>query len=98
MQDLRYNPSERDMIISNGDFSIADDESTGFQNGFIIAGTDMASTLFPSIGMSLVYFINGSTSILQLCINWKNMCKLDGATDDTSYKIQGEQIQLKAVY
>ena len=54
MQDLRFNPRERDIYIESGDLDVAADRDTGLQNGFILAGTAMCTPLYPPIGLSLV--------------------------------------------
>lgn len=95
MQDLRFNPQQRDIYIDDGDLVIADDTSTGLQNGFILAGTDMCTPLYPPIGMSLVDAI-GSQLITTL-IRWQNMAYTDGAKS-AQYQTQGDQVVLNTEY
>lgn len=95
MQDLRFNPQQRDIYIDNGDLVIADDTSTGLQNGFILAGTAMCTPLYPPIGLSLVDAIG--SELTTTLIRWQNMAYTDGA-QTAQYQISGDQVVLNTEY
>lgn len=97
MQDIHFNPQARDIWVSDGDFSIASDTETGYQNGFILAGTPMTSPFYPTLGLSLVEAI-GSDNLRQTLIRWANMAKTDGAIR-ADYEIIGtENVTLETTY
>ena len=100
MQDIRFNPKERDIILNNGDFAIADDTSCGYQNGFIMAGAAPCSPLYPALGLSLNDSIGGH-DIYETLSRWSNMIITDGGTKG-DFEYQRDQksyeIILKATY
>lgn len=95
MQDLRFNPRERDIYIESGDLDVAADSDTGLQNGFILAGTAMCTPLYPPIGLSLVDAIG--SELLPTLIRWQNMAYTDGAKS-AEYRVQGNDVVLITEY
>jgi hypothetical protein len=97
MIDLRFNPQERDIFIEDGDFLLGTDESTGYQNGFILAGCPMASPIYPSTGLSLVDAI-GTPDLESTLIRWQNTVYADGATSADYQIINNQDVTLQAEY
>lgn len=91
MQDLRFNPRERDIYIESGDLDVAADRDTGF----ILAGTAMCTPLYPPIGLSLVDAIG--SELLPTLIRWQNMAYTDGAKS-AEYRVQGNDVVLITEY
>lgn len=94
---MRFNPAQRDIILSNGDLDIATDLDTGYQNGMILANCPAATPLYPPLGLSLVDSI-GSGTLEGVVIRWQNMVRKDGAQSVNYEIINNSDVNFTTTY
>jgi|YelNatPaOPRAMG01_1025707.scaffolds.fasta_scaffold37442_3 hypothetical protein len=79
MNDLKFDPVARDLIIENGDFVIESNPSV--QNGAIIRDAHCFSVRFPIFGIGLQRLINTPIGVANFEMNrWIAQVKSDGGT------------------
>ena len=79
MNDLKFDPETRDIIIENGDFVLETNPSV--QNGAIIRDAHCFSLRFPIFGIGLQRLMNAPIDIANREMNrWLTQVKSDGGT------------------
>lgn len=76
--DIQFDPAAREIIITNGDFTIVPNAS--IQKAEIIQYSSGAFVMTPTLGVGLNNIINSSVDILAKEMNrWREQCIADGA-------------------
>jgi hypothetical protein len=102
LNDIRFNPFLRDIVITDSDFSTVSGNNLYNQNGFIMLGTSVVSILDPTFGRGLQKSIGTFDKNLPLQI-WRNMMNADNSSNSTIYFKKSEnqideEIELSATY
>lgn len=78
MKDFSFDITTRELILSSGDFTIAQDVSV--QSGGILAFSEGFSTLYPTLGVGITELLNKNLlAVSPMLAMWKQQCLNDGA-------------------
>lgn len=78
MSDLYFDTVSREIVLTDGDFSLTDNPST--QNGAILQYSRASIMRFPLLGVGMEQIINSPDATAAYEMNrWQTQCKRDGA-------------------
>ena len=98
LNDIRFNPKERDVVINNNDFSTVSSDDLYNQNGFLMLGTNVVNLLDPTLGINLNKYLATADKETPLRI-WRNMMNIDNASSAIIYfKDDSNEINISVSY
>lgn len=98
LNDIRFNPKERDVVINNNDFSTVSSDDLYNQNGFLMLGTNVVNLLDPTLGINLNKYLATADKEAPLRI-WRNMMNIDNASSAIIYfKDDSNEINISVSY